>query len=550
MRAWSRHSYSRSRSLASLACAGLTVVAAAGMATQSAAPSAAQPTSARQADAAGGGTRAQAVTPGGHAVPVQLAADPLGVNVAPWDSQYAAKGSVNLIQSRLRGAGIDILHFGGGSFADFYDWQTDTDIYRCLPDRPNASFTGPCAQGDPLEFGQFSRQARAIGAASFVTVNYGSGTPRLAAQWAALARTVPGENVTLWEVGNEAYGCWEVDNELAEPPEHYPGYKPDYYVTAADGTRQNPTCPWNTQGSAKGTQTLASSYAANALSFLKAIKKANPAAKVGIPWAFDHQVAGAGVPYAGEWNDTVLRAAGKSADFVDARYYPFGFHGATGGANPADQQVLRALLKIPSLEAGIRSRLDAYNPKAGVVVGETGISNAKTTAVCEPVGALFAAGDALAWLAAGAESIQWWDLNDDGNSTSRCADPDSGFFTSSASPAPETPYVGYLLAAKLARPGARLAVIPDSDPADVLAYESVLPDGKRAVALINTNTSAAKKVTLAASSGLTGTLQTFSYSAGDQNAASTRIVTGTRPAKAVGNGVTLPRESMVVLETK
>ena len=128
--------------------------------------------------------------------------------------------------------------------------------------------------------------------------------------------------------------------------------------------------------------------------------------------------------------------------------------------------------------------------------------------------------------------------------------PDSGFFTSSASPAPETPYVGYLLAGKLARPGARLAAIPDSDPADVLAYESVLPDGKRAVALINTNTRAAKKVTLAASSGLAGTLQTFSYSAGDQNAVSTRIVTGTRSAKAAGNGVTLPRESMVVLETK
>jgi len=53
-------------------------------------------------------------------------------------------------------------------------------------------------------------------------------------------------------------------------------------------------------------------------------------------------------------------------------------------------------------------------------------------------------------------------------------------------PVAETPYYGYLLAAVLARPHALLGTLSTSDPSDVLAYQSLLPGGKIAVALINT----------------------------------------------------------------
>ena len=67
-------------------------------------------------------------------------------------------------------------------------------------------------------------------------------------------------------------------------------------------------------------------------------------------------------------------------------------------------------MSVPALLTQIRGELDVYDPGAQVVVGETGVSNNETTTVCTPTGALFAAGDVLSWLAAGAASVDWWDL--------------------------------------------------------------------------------------------------------------------------------------------
>jgi hypothetical protein len=519
----------RRRALYASACTAIAVMTAAAVTAVAALPA-----------AASAGT-----------LPVLLPAAPLGLNTAPWDYIYAANtsasGGVDVIQPLLQAAGIGTLRYGGGSYADYYDWQTNTNIQNCLPDDATASFTSSCASSDSLDFAQFSQQARAIGAQSFVTVNYGSGTPAEAAAWVTQAKATPGQGVALWEVGNENYGCWEVDNELAGPPANYAGYTPNTYTTV-NGVYENPTCPQVTEGNAAGTQTLATSYAVNARQFLLAMKAADPRAQIGVPWAFGSEVPGASVPDNAEWNNTVLGADGKYASFVDAHYYPFFFSGATGGANPTDQQVLQSLQQVPSLYAEIRTELNAYDPKASVVVGETGVSNNETTTVCTPAGALFAAGDVLSWLAAGAKGVDWWDMNNYGNTTSNCTNPDYGFFTSSSPPAAETPYYGYVLASVLARPHALLATLATSDPADVLAYQALLPSGKYAVAFINTSTSAAQTVTYRAP--LFGTLNTWSYSAANQNATNSDIVTGTTPASAVAGSITLPAESMTILQTR
>ena len=484
-------------------------------------------------------------------LPSVLPAAPLGLNTAPWDYIYAANtsagGGVNTIQPLLQAAGIGMLRYGGGSWADEYDWQTNTDIYGCLPGDPTASFTSSCASTDSLDFAQFSAQARAIGAQSFVTVNYGSGTPAEAQAWVTQAKSTPGQGVALWEVGNENYGCWEVNNELAGPPENYQGYTPNTYSTV-NGVYENPTCPQVTEGSAAGTQTLANSYGVNARGFLQAMKSADPAAQIGVPWAFGSGVAGAQVPDNTEWNDTVLKDDGKYVSFVDAHYYPFTFSGSTGGGNPTDQQVLQSLFQIPALYAGIRTELNARAPWASVVVGETGVSNNETTTVCTPAGTVFAAGDVLSWLAAGAKSVDWWDMNNYGNTTGSCDNPDYGMFSSGSPPVPESPYYGYLLASVLAQPHALLDTLGTSDPADVLGYQALLPSGKYAVAFINTNTSAAETVKFHAP--LFGTLNTWSYSAGNQNSTNSNIVTGTTSAASVRNSITVPAESVTVLETQ
>jgi len=330
-------------------------------------------------------------------------------------------------------------------------------------------------------------------------VNYGSGTPAEAAAWVTHSRTTPGDGVALWEVGNENYGCWEVNNPLAQAPEDFQGYKPQDFAT----------CPQTTQGNATGTQTLATSYAVNAQPFLVAMKKADPAAQIGVPWAFGSTVAGASVPDNTEWNDTVLGQDGRYVSFVDAHYYPFSFSGATGGSNPTDQQVLQGLMSVPSLYRQIRGELDAYDPEAQVVVGETG-----------------------------------------GNTGASCTNPDFGMFTSGSPPAPETPYYGYVLASVLARPDALLATMGTSDPADVLAYQSRLSAGTEAVAFINTNTSSAETVSFRPGVPLRDQLRTWTYSAASQNATDSAIVQGTMNASSLAQGITLPPESMVVLESR
>jgi hypothetical protein len=94
---------------------------------------------------------------------IRLSGTPLGVNVAPWGYTYAAnvsaRGSLDVIQPLLKAASIRQLRYGAGSYADGYDWQTNSNIWNCLPGNPTASFMSKCASSNPLSFTQFSRQA-------------------------------------------------------------------------------------------------------------------------------------------------------------------------------------------------------------------------------------------------------------------------------------------------------------------------------------------------------------------------------------------------------
>jgi hypothetical protein len=121
-------------------------------------------------------------------------------------------------------------------------------------------------------------------------------------------------------------------------------------------------------------------------------------------------------------------------------------------------------------------------------------------------------------------------------------------FTSGSPPVTETPYYGYVLASLVAQPRALLAALPTLDPADVLAFQSALPNGHRALAFINTDTSSAETVTFHSALPLFGQLSTWTYSAGSQNPSNSDIVHGSVSGSSVVHGITLPPESMEVLE--
>ena len=96
------------------------------------------------------------------------------------------------------------MRYPGGSYSDIFNWQTNTAA--------DGGFVAP-----NTTFANFMTTAQGVGAAPIVTVNYGTGTPSLAAAWVTSAKT-NGDNVKYWEVGNEVYGNgtyganWEADS--------------------------------------------------------------------------------------------------------------------------------------------------------------------------------------------------------------------------------------------------------------------------------------------------------------------------------------------------
>jgi hypothetical protein len=486
--------------------------------------------------AAGAAASASTASASTASAAVRVGAAPLGIDVAPWDPVYSGSATLSSVQSLLKAAGVNQLHYGGGVTADQYDWQTDTDLSNC-PTTALSEFTNTaCAVNDALPFSLYSKNARSLGAQSFVTVNYGTGTTAMAADWVKQSQT-SGQAVSQWEIGNESYGCWEDNNWLAEDPADYPGYEANVPAT----------CPMDELGTADGIATMASSYAANAGDYMAAMQAADPGADLdfGMPWAFDGTVGGAGVADNMTWNTTILQADAADIGFVDAHWYAFSFGGVAGkNGNPTAQTVIQSVEQIPAEYAKIRNELNTYDPTATVTVGETGVSYLATNIPCIPAGALFSAGDVLSWLAAGAKNVDWWPLDTDANLGNTCANPDEGMFTNTGKPL--TTYTGYLLASQLARPNAELSALTTSS-GNVLAFQSVLSNGQVAVALINTNTSSAQKVTIGTS--LAGNLTTESYSNGNQNTTDTKIVDGTTTASAVAGGITVPAESITVLKS-
>jgi len=91
----------------------------------------------------------------------------------------------------LKAAGIDALRYPGGSFSDIYNWQTNL---------AQGGFVAP-----NTSFANFMTTASATGANPIIDVNYGTGTPALAAAWVQNADVTNNFGINYWEVGNETW---------------------------------------------------------------------------------------------------------------------------------------------------------------------------------------------------------------------------------------------------------------------------------------------------------------------------------------------------------
>src|SRR6516165_5065304 len=352
----------------------------------------------------------------------------IGLNTAVYDGYM----NDTPIPGLLKAAGFDALRYPGGSYSDIYNWQTNTAQGRYVA--PGNSFSS------------FMTTAKAASAEPVITVNYGTGTPALAAAWVSNAAS-NGDAVKYWEVGNEVYGNgtyganWEADSHCGTSPSGGP-------VTIGSEPSQTYNC---------GPAT----YASNVAQYITAMHAANANAKVcavlTTPGFWPDNVTNSQTSPQ-PWNQTVLTALGSSLQCVSVHYDPGGSSAAGMLTDPADiAGIVSTLHSEISQYAGISNA--ASIP---ILVTETNSSIDMDT---QPA-ALFAADMYMTWLENGVATVDWWNEHN-GEGTVSAVDGatdygDQGIFSNNsnsggtAEPAVDTPfapYYGVEMLSKLAAPG-------------------------------------------------------------------------------------------------
>ncbi|MFD1052469.1 alpha-L-arabinofuranosidase, partial [Kibdelosporangium lantanae] len=131
------------------------------------------------------------------------------MNHAVWDSELGT----NTVADLLGGAGVRMMRYPGGSYADIYHWKDNT---------APGGYVAP-----NTDFDTFMGGVRRAGGQPIIIANYGTGTPQEAADWVRYANVTKGYGAKYWEIGNELYGNghyganWEADNHADKSPTGY-----------------------------------------------------------------------------------------------------------------------------------------------------------------------------------------------------------------------------------------------------------------------------------------------------------------------------------------
>jgi alpha-L-arabinofuranosidase len=144
-----------------------------------------------------------------------------GLNANIWDGAFNTSTTADLLLEADNRA----LRFGGGSLSDAYHWETNTTEGQTFQWATNID--------------AFANVALATQAHVFITVNYGSGTPQEAAAEVRYTNRTKQYNFKYWEIGNENYGSWELDNNTRpHDPVTYATRFKDYFqqMKAVDGS--------------------------------------------------------------------------------------------------------------------------------------------------------------------------------------------------------------------------------------------------------------------------------------------------------------------------
>ncbi|MEU8241827.1 cellulose binding domain-containing protein [Actinoplanes missouriensis] len=371
----------------------------------------------------------------------------LGVNHAIWDKELGTPA----VSGLLKDAGVGMLRYPGGSYADIYHWRDHT---------APGGYVAP-----DTDFDTFMAGARATGAEPMIIANYGTGTAQEAADWVRYANVTKDYDATYWTIGNENYGnghygsAWEADEHADKSPKE---------------------------------------YASTVVAYANAMKAVDPTIKIGavltMPGNWPDGIVGSGDQ--GTWNQEVLTRAGSVIDFVDVHWYPGGTTAAETLGKPAQIQDAMHLL---------RQQIDRYAGRdVAISMTETNVEVGRNT---QP-GALFLADVYSGLLAQGVFTVQWWNVHNGLGTVSEVAGQtdygDYGLLSSGncndsvCQPPLNTPFAPYHaldLMGDFARTGDRF-IGAGSDNALVSAHAVHRANGDVAVLLVNKDPDAAHTVAL------------------------------------------------------
>ena len=222
----------------------------------------------------------------------------LGTNLALWHEPGDLQDPE--IKSRLKALQPAFLRIPGGSWSDEIYWngngdrqgntfdlsrrrgnQWEVDYSAYAPGFRLAGTDGSLSDFHGyVDVKTLHELVQEEGAHAVVTVNAGTGTPEMAAEWVRWANLKEKYGVRYWEIGNELEGAWEMGHFL-----------PD------------------------GSKMTGAIYAERFLAFARAMKAVDPTIKIGGPTASNLQAV---------FLEDFLRIAGSEVDFVSVHTYPVG----------------------------------------------------------------------------------------------------------------------------------------------------------------------------------------------------------------------------------
>ena len=256
-----------------------------------------------------------------------------GSNIALWNQTWELFDDE--LEEHVRKLDPTFIRMPGGSWANHYIWNGNGirdgktfDLSKLKDGVWDVDFSGyapgfniegdertPAADGFHGNVGvkELHELIQKFDADTIVTVNVGSGTPELAAEWVRWANEKQGYNVKYWELGNELEGGWELGHIL-----------PD------------------------GRKMTGEIYAERFRAFAEAMKAVDPSIKTGGPASSNDR---------GAFIKEVLRDSGDLVDFVSFHSYP------VEKRPKSESEMFTVILELEKPLKQIRGWIEKYQPE-------------------------------------------------------------------------------------------------------------------------------------------------------------------------------------------